>query len=270
MNAPAMRGALARFQHAFAHALVAKDVAAGETECAALYAQPGFSVYRNTVMKGCIDALQANFPSVSRLVGDEWFRAAAALYARENLPRHPTLLGYGEGFPAFLEGFGPAAKLPYLAGVARLDRYWTEAHIARDEDPVTAEAVARLGPEALARTVLSPHASARWAWFEAQPIATIWRRNRDADGEHDAPLTWRSEGVLIVRPHDTLESVELDAPGCAFLDACAAGGTLTNAALKGLGVDPQTDLSQLMARLLNAGAFGRLALLEETPDEETQ
>lgn len=112
--------------------------------------------------------------------------------------------------------------------------------------------------------------SARWAWFEAQPIATIWRRNRDADGEHDAPLAWRSEEVLIVRSHDTVESVDLDAFGCAFLDACAAGGTLADAALKSLGVDPQTDLSRLMARLLNAGAFGRLALLEETPEEETR
>ena len=28
-----------------------------------------FAVYRNTVLKGCIDALQANYPTVGQLVG---------------------------------------------------------------------------------------------------------------------------------------------------------------------------------------------------------
>ena len=37
----------------------------------------GIAVYRNTSIKGRIDALEANYPTVSRLVGTEWFRAAA-------------------------------------------------------------------------------------------------------------------------------------------------------------------------------------------------
>ena len=36
-----------------------------------LYGQPAFAVYRNTVMKACIDALQANYPAVTRLVSEE-------------------------------------------------------------------------------------------------------------------------------------------------------------------------------------------------------
>ena len=73
--------ALARFQDAFAHALFTADaVPAGEI--AALTAQPAFAVYRNTVMKGCIDALQANYPAVLRLVGEEWARGCRRLCAR--------------------------------------------------------------------------------------------------------------------------------------------------------------------------------------------
>ena len=45
----------------------------------ALLAQPGFAVYRNTVAKGCIDALQANYPAVHALVGTDWLRAAGRL-----------------------------------------------------------------------------------------------------------------------------------------------------------------------------------------------
>jgi len=261
---------LERFQDGFVRALLAEDVApAGlAPEIARLAAQPGFAVYRNTVMKGCIDALQANYPSVARLVGDEWFRAAAAVHARANLPRHATLADYGVDFAAFLAAFPPAAELPYLPGVARLDRFWTEAHTARDEASVDAAAVARLSPGELARAVLQPHASARWAWFEAQPIATIWRRNRYPEGADDGELEWRGEGMLIVRPRAAVEHVELDAPACAFLDACAAGRTLAAAAAAALAVRADADLAELMKRLLDAEAFGSLDVLEQEPQEE--
>jgi hypothetical protein len=261
---------LERFQDEFARALLAEDAAAAglAPEVARLAAQPGFAVYRNTVMKGCIDALQANYPSVARLVGEEWFRAAAAVYARTNLPRHPTLADYGADFADFLAAFGPAAEFPYLAGVARLDRFWTEAHAARDETPVDAAAVARLSPGELARAVLRPHASARWTWFEAQPIATIWRRNRAPEGADDGEIEWRGEGVLIVRPRAAVEHVELDAATCAFLDACAAGRTLAAAAAAALAVRADADLAGLMKRLLDAEVFGSLDVLEHEPQEE--
>lgn len=265
-----MTGAsLGQFQDAFARALLAPaDLAPTcAPEVARLVAQPAFAVYRNTVMKGCIDALQANYPSVARLVGEEWFRAAAAVFARAHLPRHPTLASYGEGFADFLAGFAPAAALPYLPDVARVDRFWTEAHTAADGAPVEAAAVARLAPEALARAVLRPHASARWAWFESQPIATIWRRNRYPGGEDQAELAWRGEGVLLVRPGGRVENLDLDAAGCAFLDACAAGATLADAASAALAAGGQADLVRLMAQLLQAGAFGRLDLLDDSTEE---
>lgn len=263
-----MSAALRQFQDGFARALLATEPRADDLapEIARLAAQPAFAVYRNTVMKGCIDALQANYPSVARLVGEEWFRAAAAIFVRTHLPRQPTLAVYGEGFADFLAAFAPAADLPYLPGVARVDRFWTEAHVAPDEAPADAAAVARLGPEALARAVLRPHASARWAWFEAQPIATIWRRNRYPLESDEAEIDWRGEGVLVVRPDGAVENVDLDVAGCAFLDACAAGATLADAADAALAADAQANLTGLMARLLEAGAFGRLELLDDSPE----
>lgn len=256
---------LQQFQGCFARALVAGDADSERGDSTAgiayLVSQPGFSVYRNTVMKACVDALQANYPAVRGLVGDEWFRAAAAIFVRSNLPRLPTLLEYGEGFSVFLGGFGPAAALPYLASVARLDRLWTEAHIACNEPPLEAAAVAGLDTPQLAAAVLTPHASARWAHFEDKKVAAIWQLNRDADTSRDEQaLDGPSGGVLIVRPNDAVEIHAFDLAGCAFLDACAHGGPLADAAVASLEADPHADLSRLMARLLNVGAFGRLAL----------
>lgn len=254
---------LTRFQDGFAQALLAPDPAAAPglpPEIAALARQPGFAVYRNTVMKACIDALQANYPAVARLVGDEWFRAAAALFVRDHLPQQATLLYYGAAFADFLASFEPAAELPYLPGVARLDRCWTESHAAADASALAPIEVDGLAPETLAATVLHPHAAARWAWFADQPIYTIWQRNRE--GPEDArEIDWRGEGALLTRPASTVQWTKLDAAGCAFLDQCAAGRPLAAAAGAAIEAQRDADLTHLMKTLLTAGAFTRLSRL---------
>jgi hypothetical protein len=248
-----MSSNLSRFQDRFAAALLAGQ-SEDESEGAALLRQPGFAVYRNTVMKGCIDALQANYPSVARLVGEEWFRAAAAIYARAHLPRDARMLYYGAGFAEFLRDFEPAAELPYLADVARLDRLWTEAHVAPDRPSLEPAAIAGLAAAELADIVLHPHPAARWAWFDNQPIFTIWRRNRDAL-EDNSEIDWRGEGVLITRIQGAVVWVELDKAGCHFLDCCKAGGTLAEAAAAALAARPDVDLASILSSLLAADAF---------------
>lgn len=244
---------LGSFQDAFAAALL--DPASSAID--GLATQPGFTVYRNTVTKGCIDALQANYPSVARLVGEEWFRAAAGVHVRADPPRSPVLLDYGGQFARFLEEFAPAAELPYLPGVAQLDRFWTEAHVAADDPLLAPAAISVLTPGQLETAHLRPHAAARWKQFDTQPIFTIWQRNRNAIDD-ESEIAWLGEAALITRPHDAVEARCIDAAACAFLDACAAGHTLADAALAALATDPQTDLAQLMAGLLDAGAFTEL------------
>jgi hypothetical protein len=247
-----MPGALARFQDAFARALSGDPP---PVEIAALVSQPGFAVYRNTVMKGCIDALQANYPAVMRLVGEEWFRAVAAVYVREAPPGDPRLLRYGADFAEFLARFDPAAEFPYLPCVTRLDRYWTEAHAALDEKVLEPGIVAHLAPDTLARTILRPHAAARWEWFSDTPVYTIWSRNRDGDAAPPADHEWKPEGALLVRPRDAVNWLPLDAAGCRFLDVCAAGGALIDAAEAAHRAQGDADLERLMSTLLAAGAF---------------
>ncbi|MBY0270036.1 MAG: DNA-binding domain-containing protein [Burkholderiales bacterium] len=249
-------GALARFQDDFARALLAQDDAASPA-LATLTAQPAFAIYRNSVMKSSIDALQANYPAVSRIVGEEWLRAAAAIYARDALPGLPMLLQYGADFADFLARFEPAAELTYLPGVARLDRLWTEAHVAASEDALLPTAAQQLASGNFFRARLQPHAATRWAWFADAPIYTIWSRNRSDDAV-DGDIDWRGEGALLTRPQDSVQWRALDHAGCVFLDNCAAGGTLADAAQAALEVEPDADLGRLMANLLEAGAFSRL------------
>ena len=68
-----------------------------------------FGVYRNNVYSSLIDVLQARFPVVSRLVGEEFFRAMARVYVEQEPPRSAVLLRYGASFPDFVASFAPAA-----------------------------------------------------------------------------------------------------------------------------------------------------------------
>src|SRR5205807_2161977 len=89
-----------------------------------------FSVYRNNVVVGLVEALKANYPAVCRIVGEDFFGAMARDYVVARPPTSPILLDYGGDFAAFIAGFEPTANLPYLADVARFERAWSEAYHA--------------------------------------------------------------------------------------------------------------------------------------------
>ncbi|MES3020640.1 MAG: DNA-binding domain-containing protein [Pseudomonadota bacterium] len=246
-----MTSPLTQFQDAFIDALYAEP---GGAAASALAAQPAFAVYRNTVFKACVDALAANYPSVGVLVGTEWMRSAALEYARSRAPASVSLLNYGEDFPAFLAGLVAAADLPYLADVARLDRAWNHAHGAPDHAVLQAAELGALAPHALAEVRLRPLPGATWAWFPDMPVYTIWSASR-ARRTPAPDIAWQAEGILLLPRDQVVRWQPLDAGACAFLDACAGGGTLAQCCEQALLADSSLDIGTTLAGLINAGVF---------------
>ena len=214
--------------------------------------QAGLAVYRNTIAKSCVDALAASFPTVLSMVGEDWFRAAAALFAREAPPTRAALLDYGEAFPAWLERFPPAGDLPYLAGVAHLDRLWSEALFAAEAPVLTAEALASLSPDVLAATPLILHPSVRFAAFDAG-LPSLWRDARD--GREDLDLSETPETLLLVRQGGGVSTRVIGAAETEFLRACRTGLTSAEAAERALLADSNVPLAPLFAALIAQGAF---------------
>ncbi|PHY18268.1 DNA-binding domain-containing protein [Caulobacter sp. BP25] len=213
---------------------------------------PGLTVYRNTIAKGCVDALAANFPTVQSMVGEDWFRAAAALFAREAPPTSAALLDYGAAFPAWLERFPPAAELPYLAGIAHLDRLWTEALFEAEAPVLDAETLSRLAPEGLADTQLALHPSVRFAAFEAG-LPSLWRAARD--GAEDLDLSETPETLLLVRRGQATACRVVGLAETAFLRACRDGLTAGEAAQAAASADPEAPLASLFAALIADAVF---------------
>jgi hypothetical protein len=241
---PGAAGSLRAFQDAFAARL--------EATYAAFDAHPGYAVYRNTGTRAALDALAANHPTVHRLVGDDWFEHAALVFVRRAPPHDGVLAGYGAGFADFLDGFEPARALPYLAEVARLDRAWTEAHLAADAPALGFEALAGLDLDALGRARLVPHPAARWLRSAAAPAFSIWARHREGR-DLEADLPWHPEAALVARPRDVVRWCALGDEAWRCLEACAAGAPLGDALEAGGG-----DVAAWWPQLVDAGAFTAL------------
>ena len=216
----------------------------------AMATQPiGFEVYRNTVRKACIDALQANYPTVARVTGETWFRAAANLYVVAELPTQPSLMSYGQSFADFLQQFEPAQEMPYLYGLAKLDRCWTESHMAAD-------ALALDAPTMQSSVPLSVqlHPATRWFADPQHPIDTLWQRAR-AQANEDLPLDWHGEATLITRPLSQVRWTSMGVGCVAFLDACQQAQPLERSLEAAIAADPQLDATALLAQLIFSGAL---------------
>jgi hypothetical protein len=222
-----------------------------------------FSVYRNNVVASLVDALAARFPAAQRIVGEEFFRAAAVLYVRREPPRSRILMFYGDTLPAFLETFSPAADVPYLADVARLEAARTRAYHAADAEPADRTWLQRLNEDELGALRVRPHPSAE-ILRSRYPLVTIWSMN---SGECEvAPIeSWHAEDALIARPHGEVEVRLLPPGGAAFLTRLFAGVALAEAAQAAQVEAIEFDLVTNLAILLAAGAAAEFIISDREP-----
>ncbi len=187
----------AHSQDSFAAALLDPERAppAGITDPQGRPAPKRFSVYRNNVASSLTRALEAAFPTVRKLVGDEFFAAMAGVFLRAHPPRARVLMLYGDALPGFLETFAPVAHLGYLPDIARLDQAMRESYHAADSAPLPEAEFQRLvgGDMVGLRLRLAPAVRlvrSRW------PVQGIWAANAE-DGPAPQP---GPEAALILRP----------------------------------------------------------------------
>lgn len=245
---------LADRQRAFGAALLDNRLAvpAGLVGPDGLASPRRFAVYRNNVMVGLIDALQDAFPTIKRLVGDEFFRAMAGVYARQEPPASPILLHYGAGFPDFLAAFPPVKDLPYLPDVARIERAWVEAYHAAEAAPADVTPLVQMAPARLGAQHLRLHPSLRLIRSDHAAVS-IWQANQPGQSPEALDLS-RPEDALILRPQAQVALRRL-APGeAAFLQGLIQGHSLSQAATAGFLAWAAFDFAKALSGLLLSGA----------------
>nr|WP_315225662.1 DNA-binding domain-containing protein [uncultured Albidiferax sp.] len=203
-----------------------------------------FAVYRNNVVVSLIDALAATFPVVQALVGADFFRAMARLYVQAHPPRSRVMAAYGEDFAAFIESFEPAASVPYLADVARLEKSQVQAYHAADVPAIAPAALqaALADPAQLATLCLGLHPSVQVV-DSAYAVFSLWAAHHGGEpvADVDQPQT-----ALVLRCGLEVEILCIAAAAGRFITTLQQGDSLLAAA----GADPALDLPATLALLI--------------------
>lgn len=243
-------------QAAFAAALFDSQRPCPEGVFSANGADPAsrFAVYRNNVQSSLINALADGYPVVSQLVGEEFFRAMAGLHVQSCPPQSPLLNDYGKDFAGFIDSFAPAASVPYLADVARLERLRVQAYHAADAQPLSHEQIAAAlsDPHMLNELTVGFHPSLNLL-TSAYAVVDIW-----AVHQQDATLARINPGhgqnALVLRNGLEVELFAIDHGASMFIQNLRLGQSLSQA----LETAPAFDLSQTLALLISHNVITHL------------
>lgn len=205
-------------------------------------------IYRNNAVSNLSSALESAYPVIVKLVGAEFFHYAA----QEYISRCPSVSGdlhvFGEAFGAFLAAFPPAAQLPYLPNVARLEWLCHKAYFAADHAPLALDRLKQVAPEHYGR--LQFRLNPACALFEsAFPVERIWQVNQDRyTGDQALDLSSGAATVMVKREMYRVAVSALPRSEWCGLHALSTGHTFATACDVALQIDPNLNLGAALRR----------------------
>jgi hypothetical protein len=208
------------------------------------------AVYRNTVARGAVEALRANYPVVEQIIGGDMFEAVAAEYSAACPPHSPVLALYGRDFADWIESQQWGGDVPYLADVARVERLRVESLFAADAEPV-AGLHARSDFAALK---LGLHPATRFAWLMT-PAMSIWLAHQQPIEAAIEP-EWKAEGALFVRPTPfVMHTPRIGRAAHRLLCGIRLGETVGESLAATARLYPDENVPAVLASLANLGVF---------------
>lgn len=94
--------------------------------------QQCLAIYLNNIFVSLTESLQQIYPSIRKLVGDEFFAMLAQQYIKQYPSQSADLAEYGEFFAKFLSTKTNLASLSYLQEVAELE--WAKHQVFYEQD----------------------------------------------------------------------------------------------------------------------------------------
>lgn len=255
------------------------------------------ALYRGNQLVTWRKVLAAAYPVCAALLGETDFSALARAYGRSQPSQSGNLNGYGERFSDLLDGQADAARVPWLAQLARLEWLIHRAHYAPDSEPIAAQALATLSPEQLEASRLALHpACTPWAgpaavlasWLAHQRGQARAERGGEQGSEQDSEQGGETSDVacgkpryqspgpgatigpggadagvsataLVARPGWQVQLVPTDAASHAALLVLHAGGSFGAALDAAFAISENFDVAQLLRLLLETAAIVAVA-----------
>ena len=240
-------------QLAFARSLLAapaEDPVLGQILADHFAPRERLQVYRNNLYISLREALAAVYPAVQSLVGEAFFAATARAFIGEHPPRSGNLHDFGAELATFLAEFPPAASLPYLEDVARIEWAWHENFHAAEAQRFDFAALARIAPEDYGRLRLTLQPAARLVASEF-PALRIWEVNRPGyAGDQRVDLGLGPQRALVARVAGEVVVQALGEGTFELLRAALLGRRLAAAAAAASQSEPSYDLNSDLQRLV--------------------
>lgn len=209
-------------------------------------------VYRNNFMSGLGNAMIANFPLLEKLVGRDFLLSMIRDYVRANPPSSGCLTFYGQDFDRFVAGFAPAAHLPYLPHMAKLEVLINQSYHAKDETPLNADDLAVIPANELEEFELKLRDSVQLLQ-SSWPLDKI--RTFCLDENQGAPdINSGGTCLLIYRAHLDVEIVAISESEYNFLNALKPKA-LGEAVADTLSLYPDFDFQSTLQRHIKLQIF---------------
>ena len=232
---------LARTQQAFADALLdAGQAHAAATLCRGVLVEERLGLYRGSMNATWRRVLGQAYPVLLALVGEEFFAGLARAYGRRYPSQDADLNRFGDGFAAFLVTFPPAAQLPYLPDMARLEWALHLAYYAPDAAGLAAEALASLAPEQLEACRFTLHPACALIHSDWQVVA-LWQAHQQENAVFPQQMAAASH-ALVCRPQWQAQVLAQDAAAYAALRLLMQGKSFGVALDAAFGIDADFDL----------------------------
>lgn len=134
------------------------------------------NIYHNNFIATHTKALQAIYPTIQKLIGEDCFENLSERYISLYLSHSYKLQDYGQYFSEFLKNFDPLQSLPYLPDMARFEWGIHEMYYEKESIPAQTRCVSSV-----------------------YPILSIWELCRDEKSDKKLDLSIGGESVLISR-----------------------------------------------------------------------
>lgn len=222
------------------------------------------AIYRNATRGTLSQALRLGYPGTEKVCDAAVFAAAVDQYVRATCSRSGDLDAYGDRFGDFLDAFEPAAGLPYLADLARLE--WLIAQLRRAPlaKPLGQEELASIPQEVLPdlRLPLVPRAS---LFRSVHRVLRIWEAGCLPAIEVDSMIDAGDGDRLLLTWHDELVVAQLSPPEWSFHVRLQNGDSLHDAVDEACRAPTPFDLTKTLARALRLRTLAAPAQDDKTP-----
>jgi len=214
------------------------------------------AIYADAYLARLTEALEEDFPAVSRMLGPRSFRSVVRAYL-ENFPsRSRSLNPLGRRLPEFL------SRRPATRDVARIEAAMSEVFDADEVPPLAPSDFSRIAPDRLARARLAFVPAFRLLELDHSVNPTI---DAARHGRKSVPAPKRRRSwVAVYRKEFKVRRLDLSEPAHAALSALHRGRTVTQAVAAAARLwarrpaDLQTQIRRWFGEWVSEGFFARV------------